>query len=244
VHYYDAHGPYAVIPGIEYPSGTSGDEALYDGALRSIDRELGRLLAAIEARTSATYVILTADHGSLFGPLQGRRPHHYGDDLSTAVLHVPLIVAGPGIAPRRVDSLASTMDILPTLVDLLDVKPKATLEGDSLWPQILHGTVQPSRVLFHEFYLGERDFQGRDPLEQVSVRDSEWNLTLDRTKGVYHLYDYRNDYAEQRDLFEDAGRSPHALRLRALLGGFVEAFHKRAPGTAVLAPPSHDQNAD
>ena len=70
------------------------------------------------------------------------------------------------------------------------------------------------------------------------MRDKSWNLILDRVHGSYHLYDYTTDYAEAHDLFEEQASSPHGRQLRSLLGAFVERFHKRAPGTAVLARPA------
>jgi len=238
-HYFDAHGPYGAVPG--GPAAGASDEALYDAELGFIDRELGRLFAELRSRSAPTYVIFTADHGSLFGDLQAGRPHHYGDDLSTAVLHVPLIVSGPGVKPRRIVGLASTMDILPTVTDLLHVPNKLEVEGESLWPEILAGSAHTDRVLFHEVYLAERDFQGKDPLEQVSVRDAEWNLTEDRVHGTVQLFDYKADYRETSDVYEEQAQSPHAKKLRALLGGFVEAFHRRVPGTAVVAPASSEE---
>lgn len=55
-------------------------------------------------------------------------------------IRVPLIVAGPGIAPRRVDSPAMITDIAPTVLDWLDVDPKASagkpMTGRSLLPVI------------------------------------------------------------------------------------------------------------
>ena len=237
IHYYDAHTPYGPVPGGVYAN--ESDEALYDGELTYIDREIGRLIGAINGRPQPTYIILTADHGTLFGNLiHPGRHHQYGDDLTTATIHVPLIVQGPHIAPRKVDGLASTMDIVPTITDLLRAPEKMDVEGTSLWPEILRGETDANRILFHEIYLGERDFQGKDPLEQVSVRDKSWNLILDRVHGSYHLYDYTTDYAEAHDLFEEQASSSHARQLRSLLGAFVERFHRRAPGTAVLARPA------
>ena len=231
IHYYDAHGPYLPIPGVSYAN--TSEESLYEAELTYIDQSLGRLFAAIDQRADPTYVFFTADHGSVFSTLPGHR-HHYGDDLNTATLHVPLIIKGPGISPRRVDGLASTMDILPTITDLLGIPDKPEAEGQSLWPEMLAGRTDGGRALFHEIYLGERDFQGHDPLEQVSVRDATWDLILDRKRASYHLFDYARDYQETRDLYEDQGKSPHALRMKRLLGTFVEEFHRRTPGTAIM----------
>ncbi len=235
VHYYDAHAPYGPLPGVTYTRRT--EEAYYEAQLTHIDHELGRLITAIEARPEPLYLFLTADHATVFHPNPASRRAHYGFDLYTATLHVPLLVHGPTIAPGRVDGLVSTMDILPTIADLLSLQDSATWQGTSLLPEILAGKSDPDRALFHEFYLPERDFRGEDPLQLVSVRKGAYDLILDRLHGRYELYDWTRDYYEMHDLFEDEGRSSAALQLRWLLSAFVQQFHRRPPGTAVLAPP-------
>jgi choline-sulfatase len=227
VHYFDAHGPYEPPPGVTNIRGT---EAIYDAELTYLDRELGRLIAALDARSEPTYLILTADHATVFHPDPSTRRGLYGYDLYTATLHVPLIVRGPGIRRGRVDDIVSTMDIAPTIADLLRL-PGPQFQGTSLLPEVLAGTHDPERVLFHEFYLPERGFRGEDPLALVSVRSRRHNLVLDRAQGGYELYDWTSDYFEQRDLYEDQAQSPEVLRLRSLLSAFVQQFHRKATGS-------------
>jgi arylsulfatase A-like enzyme len=235
VHYFDAHGPYQPLPGA---AGTvETEEALYDAELGYIDHELARLIAALDARAEPAVAIFTADHASVFHPSTTRRGH-YGYDLHTATLHVPLIVHGPGLVPGPVGGVVSTMDIAPTIADLLRLSD-SDLEGTSLLPEMLGTARDPSRVLFHEFYLPERDFRGEDPLELVSVRSGRYDLVLDRLEGTYQLYDWNADYFEEHELYEDQARSSEVVRLRSLLGAFVEQFHRRAPGAA-LGPASRD----
>jgi arylsulfatase A-like enzyme len=227
VHYYDAHGPYEPPPGVALVRPT--EEVLYDAELTYIDRELGRLIAALDQRSQPTYVILTADHATVFHPDPSTRRGHYGYDLYSATLHVPLLVRGPGIPAGRVDGVVSTMDIAASIADLLRLS-SAGLEGTSLLPEMLAGKSDPQRVLFHEFYLPERGFRGEDPLQMVSVRSGHYNLVLDRTRASYELYDWTADYFEQRDLYEDQARSPEVLQLRSLVGFFVQKFHDWGPG--------------
>jgi len=116
VHYYDAHPPYVRLAGVQYPDRT--DRALYEAELTYLDREVGRVLDAVAQRPDPTYVIVTADHSTVFHPNPALRRGHYGYDLYTATLNVPLIVNGPQVHPGRVDELVSTMDITPTVLDL------------------------------------------------------------------------------------------------------------------------------
>jgi len=225
-HYYDAHPPYGRLPGVQYHG--SGDEPLYTAELQHIDTQLGRLLDALAQRPEPTYVFVTADHSTVFHPDPALRRGHYGYDLYSATLHVPLIVHGPGISPGRANGLVSTMDIAPTIVDLLGLTVSTQFEGTSLMPEILMGQVDSQRAIFHEFYLPERMFHGFEPLEIVSMHQDRWNLVLDRARGIYELYDWNADYFEQHDLYEEQGRSPSALHLKALLGTFIERFHGRS----------------
>ena len=70
--------------------------AAYDNGLAYADEQIGRVLRAIEESPERdhTYVILTADHGEAFGE---HGAYGHGWTLHREVLHVPLIIAGPGI---------------------------------------------------------------------------------------------------------------------------------------------------
>ena len=76
--------------------------AAYDNALTYTDSQMGELLQFLERspQWSNTYVIITADHGEAFGE------HHtytHGWDLYREVVHVPLIVVGPGVPAGTTD---------------------------------------------------------------------------------------------------------------------------------------------
>jgi arylsulfatase A-like enzyme len=235
VHYYDAHPPYAKLPGVAYQS--TDDESLYDAELAHVDAQVGRLADAIAHRSDPTYLILTADHATVFHPNPESRHFHYGYDLYTATLHVPLVVNGPGIAPGRADGLVSTMDVGPTILALMRAKALPDAQGTSLLPELFSGAHDPRRVLFHEFYLPELVLRGRDPLQMVSIRDGRYNLVLSRERGTYELYDWTADYYEQHDLYAGLAKTQEGGRLRSLLGSFVAQFDNR-PDTDALAPGS------
>src|SRR5439155_710163 len=95
---------------------------LYDAEIRAWDAELGTLLDALAARglADSTIVVLTADHGEEFQE-HGRLKHriHLYDEL----LHVPLVIAGPGVRPGRVAEQAQGIDLFPTLAALLGTAP-------------------------------------------------------------------------------------------------------------------------
>jgi arylsulfatase A-like enzyme len=92
----------------------------YDASILYADRWIGWLLHALESRgrLANTLVVIVSDHGELLrdeGPFIG---HHHG--VSRAEIHVPLVIAGPGI-PRgiRVPDAVTTAAIPTTILELV-----------------------------------------------------------------------------------------------------------------------------
>ena len=106
VHVFDAHSPY------EPPEGYT-TERPYDGEIAYIDDQIGRLLAAVP---DDALVVVAGDHGESFS--EGGEIEH-GLLLTEGVLRVPLILAGPGLAPEVIERPVSLADITPTLLRLL-----------------------------------------------------------------------------------------------------------------------------
>ncbi|MEM9556433.1 MAG: sulfatase [Acidobacteriota bacterium] len=108
---------------------------LYDSGVARADREVGRLLAALDARGARddTIVIITSDHGESLGEY-GRAKHAYLDDAN---LLVPLIVRLPGARDadaRRIADQVSLVDLVPTVLELVGVDPETRFDGVSLVP--------------------------------------------------------------------------------------------------------------
>jgi arylsulfatase A-like enzyme len=230
VHYYDAHSPHDQPADV--PVYGSMRQDVYDAELRLVDREVGKLLAAIEARWGGqALVILTGDHGIAFD-----EPRHatfnYGYDLSSSVLHVPLIFHAGFLPPRSMDGVVSTMDIAPSLANLLRLPVGLPYEGMSLVPELLEGRISRPPELMHQMYIEERKWKQEEPLEKVSLRTDRWNLLQDRKTGFFELYDYRADYFETRDLALDPlyGATLAAMRKQlTILLYSAQAVKKAAP---------------
>jgi arylsulfatase A-like enzyme len=217
VHYYDAHSPHSQPPAKDAEKFGTSRKDLYDAELQLVDREAGRLLDYLETTFAGQAVVfVTGDHGIAFdGARHGRL--NYGYDLSTAVLHVPLIVRGPLIRPQVIDRVASTMDIAPTVASLVRARASAPFEGASLVPELFDGTATRMPLLMHQFFLQERRWEDEDPLEQISVRDDRYSLIHDRKRGGFQLYDYRKDYYETHDLSAEPAFARELAALRQKL---------------------------
>ena len=223
VHYYDAHSPHVQPRDVQNYGHTRQDT--YDAELELVDREAGRLLDYIETTLGGQAVVfLTGDHGIAFdGARHGRL--NYGYDLSTVVLHVPLIVRGPMIRPQVIDRVASTMDIAPTIANLVRARRLPPFEGASLVPELFDGTATRAPLLMHQFFLQERRWDDADPLEQVSLRDDRYSLIHDRKRGGFQLYDWRNDYYESHDLSADKQLAPVLTAMRQKLALMTYRTH-------------------
>jgi choline-sulfatase len=114
VHLYDAHAPYR--PPSPYRERHAGRP--YDGAIAFDDAQVGRLLAEIDRRgwRERTVVAVTADHGESLGE-HGEATH--GLLLYEPDLAVPLLLRGPGLAPRVVQTPVGLVDLAPTLAGMV-----------------------------------------------------------------------------------------------------------------------------
>lgn len=113
--------------------------AVQYGAIEMIDEAVGRLMAGLHdcGLADRTMVVFTSDHGDLFGDhgLLLKHAVHYD-----AVVRVPLVLRAPGLPGGQVhDGLASTLDLTPTILDVLGRPGYVGLQGQSLVPALQGG---------------------------------------------------------------------------------------------------------
>ncbi len=114
----------------------TGPTDLYDGEVLVADDLVGRVVRAFDRHFGAdrTAVILVSDNGEAFGE-RGELGH--GHTIHSEVTHVPLIVRAPTApAGRTVKTIVSTLDILPTVLELggVELPGAADIFGESLVP--------------------------------------------------------------------------------------------------------------
>ena len=164
--------------------------AQYDGEIAAVDREVGEIARAVERGKGfdRTLVLLTSDHGESLGEHDYYFDH--GADLFEPSLAVPLIVALPG-GPKgnRSRSIASTLDVLPTVLDAVKVSFPPELSGTSLLPAV----------------------EGRGPVERERLfaqNDLHHRATWTRHRK---LVVEQVDEERERHLLFDLGRDPGEL---------------------------------
>ena len=120
----------------------------YDAEVTYTDRYVGKLLDFVAQKEwgKRTAIIVTADHGEAFGE---HNQFNHGFELWENLVRVPLFFVIPGVAPRRIDTPRSAIDLAPTIFELLGVSPgdAMELEGKSLVPELLGGEPEQRDVV-------------------------------------------------------------------------------------------------
>jgi arylsulfatase A-like enzyme/cytochrome c-type biogenesis protein CcmH/NrfG len=221
VHYYDPHSPYE-------PPGELAERfrrSPYDGEVAFTDRQLGRLLRALDERGEAphTVVLVTSDHGEGLGD---HAEGTHGLFVYDSTIKVPWIMAGPEIEVGRVaETVARGIDLLPTLLDYAGLPARPDLDGRSLRPAAEGLEVEDAPAYIESIYA-ERQF-GWAPL--FAWRTARYKLIEAPTP---ELYDLEADPGETSN--RAAEEADHVAELQRRLEG---ALSQATPTAAAEVDP-------
>jgi len=146
VHYYDPHAQYD-------PPQIYKDlyASLYDGEIAFMDQEIGSLLDTVDelGLRRNTVVIAVGDHGESLGQ---HNEQTHAVFIYEATQHVPLIMRIPGLQDLgiRIKTVVSQKDLLPTVLDYLQIEIPPQVTGESLRPMIESGSGPRQRFAFLE----------------------------------------------------------------------------------------------
>ena len=204
VHLYDPHDPYEPPP----PYSQTYKGRLYDGEIAYADSALQHFLDYLKqrGRYNSALIVVVGDHGEGLGE-HGEETH--GIFLYDSTLHVPLIFKLPGerLSGTVVQSQVRTVDILPTILDLMSLRPAIQFDGQSLKPALLQSAEgEPPAI-------GETDYPlrfGWAPLR--SLRLEEFKL-IEAPRP--ELYDLHADPKELHNTYEPW--NPTVQKFRTLL---------------------------
>jgi arylsulfatase A-like enzyme len=194
-------------------TGLERERQLYDNEIAYNDREVGRLVAALKelGLYDDTILFVTSDHGEEFGEHGSTR---HGKTLYQELLHIPgiLKLARSEQAGRRLDAVASNIDVAPTLLELAGVEIPAAFQGRSLASSIRGGAVAPPRPVFAEVVAPQ--------FVAYSVRDQRWKCIRTLAPTVEDMvFDLSEKPSETRNLAGDP--PPQARALLAELERFL-----------------------
>ena len=166
----------------------------YDGSIRGMDAEIGRLLEGLRAfgLAESTLIAFIGDHGEEF--LDHGRTWH-GHTLYGELVNVPLLLWWPGGVPAgmTVDETVRSIDLMPTLLALSGLSAPEEIQGQSLLP--LMDATDVAEEWFVRPAGSERDLgDGRS----VSLISDGWKLVQnidlpDEEHPEFELFDHRED---------------------------------------------------
>ncbi len=193
--------------------------ALYDGEIRFVDDQLGRIFASLKSMEAydETVIVVVSDHGEILFELYEndfykKGPGHTARYTDTSI-RVPLIIKPAEFHKfekiSRLKQMVSTIDLVPTLLELLKFPGSQKLPGESRVP-IMRQPDSPSireKVFFHE---------RPDGVEYTGVRTSQWKFVQKEDEGSesYLLTDLINDPEENHSALS----SSKAQEVKELLG--------------------------
>ncbi len=196
VHLFGPHEPYVKAPGHDF-----GDRDIdrYDSEIRAADQTVGELIALMRKRDPNSVILLTADHGEEFGDHGGR---YHGSTVYDEQVRVPLIVSAPGVeAGRVVGHPVQTIDLLPTLLDGLQIVIPPRIRGRSLLPDLAGPRDEGPGLA-----LSETD-------DYALLARGEERLICQRKSGACQLFDVREDPHQQVDLSGERPQRTQQLKL-------------------------------
>ena len=176
----------------------------YDGSIRAMDVEIGRLLEGLDqlGLSDKTLVAFISDHGE---ELLDHGKHFHGNSLYGEMLNVPLILWWPGVVPPGlvVEETTESISLMPTLLELSGLPRPDALQGQSLVP-FMASPGSPStfgwepRPAFSErVSLPSKAERELDDLDGFSIVTDGWKLiqNLNPPEGFpeYELFDHDND---------------------------------------------------
>ena len=176
------------------------------GALVDVDRWVGKFERTLPAPVLAdTVFVFLSDNGVEWGD---HRLEFKGYPYERSI-RVPLIIAGPGIEHGVNRSLASNLDIAPTIMDLTGVTPPGPFDGTSLVPALAGtGQIKTKAVLLEHMSL-------KWAPSYCGLRTRRWKYVVYRG-GEDELYDLSSDPYELHNVAPSEPRVRHRLHARTV----------------------------
>jgi len=218
----------------------------YCGEITMVDKWIGYMLDQLDALNlmEKTIIVFTTDHGFYFGehgqfgkamltpwPLKpGQTGEVHRSPLYEEISHIPLFVHIPGYKPKRLDSLVSLPDLMPTLLDLVGVDIPKEVQARSMVP-LIEGEDDGRDFTVTSFPLKEpgsitRIVTGaqRKVMQYlpITVTSEDWALIYSTGDEPAELYRLPSDPNQERNVIDDHFDVAVDLH-RKLLGFLSEA---------------------
>lgn len=192
--------------------------AAHLGLVNLADAYIGQVLSILDASgyTDETIVCFTVDHGDHLG----QHRMYQKMEMYEPAIRIPLILKGPGIKSQMIDNPVSHLDVMPTLLRLLDLPLPFDLDGISLTPALKSGNhLAPDRPVFSQ-YSGN-----------PTIGDQRRAVITKRFKAIFdpddaeELYDLVLDPLEMHNLAGDVNYKHIVDELLCISREWAETHH-------------------
>jgi choline-sulfatase len=215
IHMYDPHTPYRPPA----PFDAKYKDRPYNGEIAFVDSQVGRIVSELQSLGvyDRTVLIVMGDHGESLGE-HGEGAH--GFFIYNSVTHVPFMIRAPFSLTqhRRVADPVRSVDVMPTVLDLLGIPPPAGVSGVSLAALMTGATSELaldaySEAMYPLHHYGWSDLR--------ALRSGRYKV-IDAPRP--ELYDIERDPLEATNLF--AERQQLGDRMIAQLRSLEDRFNK------------------
>lgn len=195
---------------------------IYDSKIKNGDAKFGKFWSQIESMGLAkkTVVVMLADHGEEWGEHNGV---DHGHSLYGEQVHVPLVFTVPGAEPLKepIDTQVSSLDVAPTLFDIVGLKPtyqyESQMQGKSLLPLMQGKGVAGQDVFLETDYLDFTHIRG------IQTANG-WKYIITEQTGKEELYDLNNDPGEHKNVAKVQANKAKLQELRLRVRNHIIAM--------------------
>jgi arylsulfatase A-like enzyme len=247
LHYMDVHGPYGLLRNrvslfrsllsmkVHQALGHSKYRAMksnnllpkwhvnrridsYDAHIRYEDKMFGSLFHKLTELDilKDTLVVVTADHGQQFME-HGYYGHRFG--LYDQLIHVPLIIVGPGLKRRIITQQVSLLDLAPTILDIVGIEKPRSFLGDSLLGLMRGSGTELGRLgAISETDVLPAGLRLRGDQKRLDAKRRVISFRTDKWKYIYteggqdELYCLETDPGERENLIDTQPETAAKLR--------------------------------
>jgi arylsulfatase A-like enzyme/tetratricopeptide (TPR) repeat protein len=215
IHLYDPHSPYRPPE----PFASRYQAHPYNGEIAFADSQIARLVSTLRSRSlyDRTVIIVMGDHGESLGE-HGEGSH--GFFVYNSVTNVPFVIRAPfsHTTHRRVADPVRSVDLLPTVLDLLGVPAATGISGVSLVPLMTGAKTELGLDVYSEAMYPLHHYGWSD---LHALRSGRYKV-IDAPRP--ELYDVDRDPKETTNLFADRRALGDRMigQLRTIESGFTK----------------------
>ena len=178
---------------------------LYMAKVRDVDRYIGELIRSFKERGlyDDTIFVLTADHGEEFFE-HGEFHHEF--KLYDELIHVPLLMFGNGIKGKKIEKTVSSVDLAPTLIDLLGMKkPKEWVGENMLLKENGIAISEEGQEYRGDSRRDDGGFRMNLTAKKVSLIHGGWKYIYNE-HGMDEFYNLIKDPMEGENMIDEEGK--------------------------------------